>query len=66
MNTTASTSQSPAPGARTSLGPVAESAAPPERPTLKRGDDTLTHAESVLLLSALGTLLAVISFVLAA
>lgn len=32
---------------------------------LKRGDDTLTHAESVLLASALGTLLAVIAFVIA-
>jgi hypothetical protein len=46
--------------------PVAESAAPPERPALKRGDDTLTSAESALLLGALGTLLAVMIFVLVA
>lgn len=41
--------------------PVAESAAAPVVPALKRGDDTLQQGEAILLISALGTLIAVIT-----
>ncbi|MBM4205791.1 MAG: hypothetical protein FJ194_16850 [Gammaproteobacteria bacterium] len=60
MNVQTQSAPNPSPHSTAAAGPVAETAAPPAPPSLKRGDDTLTPAESLLLISALCTLIGVV------